>query len=434
MSRRPRPVVAATIRFGLAGLVAVLVLGALILFAVARISTDEALRSARDRARLAGHGIVEPALPEGLVDVRSAQDPRLSQLDELVQTRVMSERVVRVKIWTPDGRVVYSDEPRLIGQQYPAKEDHREVLVNGGISSEIASTASPENRFERGQHLLEVYLSLRTPEGGQVVYEQYEQYDSVVGNSRALLWRLAVPFGLGLGLLWLTQLPLARSLGRRVLAAEADRAELLDRAVTASEHERERIAADLHDGVVQDLAGLTFELAAIAPTVQDPAARTAIEGSADIARTAMRRLRTSLVDLHPADVQRVGLSRALDELAEPLRRDGAEVTVEVDPDANELDAEHSSLVYRVAQECLRNVASHAAARHVSTVVALTPTTVRLLVRDDGRGFTDGQRAARRADGHLGLDLQAALVRRAGGTLTLESTPGAGTVAVMEVPR
>ncbi len=419
-------------RFGLAGLAAVAVLGALVLTVVSRVSTTESLRAARDQARLAGYGIVEPALLDALAGPRPGSAAAVETVDSLVQSRVLSERVLRVKLWTADGRIVYSDEPRLIGSRFPRKADHAEVLESGGIRSEIADTSSQENRFERNAgRLLEVYLPLRLPGGELIVYEQYERYDSVAANSRRLLIRLGLPLGMGLALLWLTQLPLARSLARRVRTAEADRLHLVEQAVTASEREREQIAADLHDSVVQDLAGLSFELAAVSPATEPGPVRDAVERGAAIARASMQKLRSSLVDLHPLNVHALGFPAAMDALAEPLRASG--VTVRVAVDAGELDPEVESLLYRVSQELLRNVVEHAQADEVWVRSEIEDGIVRLCISDNGVGFSESDRAERMRAGHLGLDLHASLVRRAGGQLIITSTPGNGTVATAEVP-
>lgn len=433
MPDRHRLLEPAVARFALAGLLAVVALGALILAAVSRVSTAEALSNAKDRARLAGHGIVEPALDASLDRFDAEGDAYRSALDLLVQSRVMSDRVVRVKVWSPDGRILYSDEPKLIGEQFAQKADHAQVLRTGEISAEIASIDGPENRFERETgRLVEVYLPLRLPNGDQVVYEQYEKYDSVIGNSRRLLRRLALPLVAGLLVLWLTQLPLARSLVRRVRTAEAEHAVLLERAITASERERERIAADLHDGVVQDLAGLTFELSATAASASTASQRDALEKSADIARTAMRRLRSSLVDLHPSNVQALGLADALDALAKPLRADGVAVTIDLDGESIEADA--SSLLYRSAVEVLHNVHEHAKAKTVSVVVETLPEAFQMRITDDGCGFSNATRAERKRAGHVGLDLHQAVIERAGGTFGVTSVVGAGTTVTIEVPR
>lgn len=434
MPRRRTSVSSAVTRFGLAGLLAVTALGALVLFAVSRISTQEALRSAQDRARLAGRGIIEPALVTALLDpeTNDAINARLV-LDDLVISRVLSERVLRVKIWTDSGRIVYSDEARLVGKQFPPKDDHKEAIRTGSIRSEEASLKAPENTFERESgRLLEVYMPIRTPDGTELIYEQYERYDSVVGNANRLVRQLALPLLAGLALLWLTQLPLARSLARRVRAAEAEQIQLLEHAVTASSRERERIAADLHDGPVQDLAALTFELSAASANAPSGPIREVFDRTANIARTTMRTLRSTLVDLHPPTVDALGLDDGIESLLQPLRARG--VDVDVDLKLGGVHAEESALIYRIAQELLRNVDEHANASAVSISGSQTKAGVQLIVTDNGIGFSSAKRAEQRAKGHLGLELQTALAKRLGGTLTIDSQPGLGTVATLEVPR
>jgi two-component system, NarL family, sensor kinase len=433
MNQRKRSVAAAVARFGTAGLLALVALGGLMLTAISRISTSEALDSARERARLAGYGVVEPSIDSALTTLGPEREDALRALDEIVQTRILSERVVRVKIWTATGLILYSDQPELIGLQFPTKDDHQTVLRTGGIEAEEVDTDQPENRFERDNgRLLEVYLPIRSPDGTPLVYEQYERYDSVTANSRRLLRRLVLPLAIGLGLLWLIQLPLAASLARRMRRAEAERASMLEQAVTASTRERERIAADLHDGAVQDLAGLTFELEASAARAPAGASRDELARAAGIARHTMQELRATLVDLHPPTVATLGLANGFEAAAEPLRATGAEVRVDVNlPD---LDADIEALLYRVGHELLLNVAEHADANSVIITATANKSVARLTVTDDGKGFTDVERSDRRTEGHMGLELQEALVRQAGGSLTVSSSPGTGTVAVVEVPR
>ncbi len=437
MTKRARTDTASTARFALTGLASIALLGSLILFAVSRISTSEALRSAEERARLAAYGIVEPALNSSLADDRAAiSSADYDALDGLIQTRVLSERVVRVKLWSPDARVVYSDERALVGAKFAPKADHISVLKSGDTEAEVANTSSPENRFERSSgQLLEVYLPIRLPDGRQLVYEQYERYDSVTGNSQRLLGQLALPLGAGLFVLWLTQFPLARSLARRIREADNQRASLLEHAITASQRERARIATDLHDGVVQDLAGLTFELSAAGHAAPTGATKDALERSADVSRNAMRRLRSALVDLQPTNVHALGLADSLQAVCEPLRRDGIDVTMDLTPEVERLSTEEVIVLYRCANELLRNVHEHSGATTASVQVAVHNNTkaAQLKVIDNGHGYDDSTLNRKRAEGHMGLELHEAMLRQAGGTLTISSIPGKGTTAIADLP-
>ncbi len=91
-------------------------------------------------------------------------------------------------------------------------------------------------------------------------------------------------------------------------------------------------------------------------------------------------------------------------------------------------------MYRVAQELIRNVEEHANATKASVKGWMDASTAKLVVTDNGVGFDDNKRADRREEGHLGLELQTALAKRSGGTLLVESRPGYGTVATVEVPK
>src|SRR5438067_2260031 len=80
-----------------------------------RTGTTEAISQAREVAGIDGHALAEPNLMDGLVD----GDPAArSRIDSVVRQRILSERVVRVKVWTSTGHIAYSDEPRLIGRTF----------------------------------------------------------------------------------------------------------------------------------------------------------------------------------------------------------------------------------------------------------------------------------------------------------------------------
>jgi two-component system NarL family sensor kinase len=420
-------------RFLLGTLAAIAVVGVGGFFALRSVAINESERATRERVEVLGR-LVEADLSDGIL----RRDPEaIAQLDETVQSRVLSGAIVRVKLWTEDGTILYSDEPALIGMRYTLGDEERELVETGGAKAELSDLSQPENRYERPEgKLLEAHTRIRTPNGRPVLFEIYERFGSITDNARRLLGALAPPLFGGLLVLLLFQVPLAWSMARRLQRGHRDREALLANAIEASEQERRRIASDLHDGVVQDVAGVAFGLAPLAEDAArrgDEAEARALRESMAQLRQGVRDLRTLLVEIHPPSLETTGLGAALSDLLSPLEADGIATEVHVDDGAH-AGARNDALVYRVAREALRNVQAHSGARSVR--VELTrpePATTRLVVADDGRGFDPADRARRGDEGHVGLTLLETLVRQSQGHLAVTSEPGRGTTVELEVP-
>lgn len=417
-------------QFAFAGLAVLAVFGAAAVLALRGLGNAEALRDARQFATLAGQGIVEPTVAPGLLRGRPQA---IAAVDRMVQERVLGERVVRVKLWARDGRIVYSDEPRLIGTRFPLDAEKLDVLRTGATKASLSDLSGPENRFELGQgDLYEVYLPIRAPDGTPLLFETYQRRSAVASTGRRIWMPFAALLLGSLLLLWLVQVPLAWRLGRRLQRTQAEREALLVRAVEASDDERRRIAADLHDGPVQDLAGISYSLSAAAQTGASPATRSTLEQAAAGTRDAMRRLRSLLVEIHPPNLRASGLEAALADLLAPFRASGAETELKVDASLG-LDEEAERLVYRAAAEALRNVERHAQANRIAVSVERDEAGVQLVVADNGAGFAPEDRERRREEGHVGLSLLEELAARAGGRLDVRSAPGEGTTFELELP-
>ena len=215
-------------------------------------------------------------------------------------------------------------------------------------------------------------------------------------------------------------------------AAHARERELLLRqALEASDAERRRIARNLHDGVVQDLAVLTGGLRSQA---ESGGSREAMLNAAQATSEAIDELRDLLQEIAPPDLQEIGLTAALAELAEPLRDEGIEVSIGVDHRAEGVRGTALSATYRIAQEALRNVAQHAHARHVRMAVwREADGNLDLEISDDGVGFTAERRQQQSEAGHLGLSLIHDLARESGGELQVRSAPQQGTTLHARLP-
>lgn len=419
----------------LGSLAAIVVIAVGGFFALRQVAIDEAERDTRERVEAAGR-VVEAA---GLSDGVLRGDPRaLRRLDDIVLGQVLTGSIVRVKLWTRDGTILYSDEPALIGRAFRLGEEEAELFDTGGSEAELSDLSQAENRYERPQgKLLEAHTVIRTPDGTQVLFEIYQRFSSISANGERLLRALAPPLLGGLLVLLLFQLPLAWSLARGLQRGHEEREGLLSSAVEASGQERRRIAADLHDGIVQDLAGVAFGLAPLAEEARrrgDGEAAGVLDATAERLRQGVRDLRTLLVEIHPPNLDAAGLEVALSDLLSPLAAGGPRSSLTVAPEADELRGDGAVLLYRVAREAIRNTVAHASASTVEVTVSRPSAgRVRLRVADDGDGFEPAAREHGVADGHLGLTLLDELVAQAGGTLRIDSAPGAGTRVELELP-
>ncbi len=281
--------------------------------------------------------------------------------------------------------------------------------------------------------LLEVDVGLRSDSGQPVVMETFFRYDGVVAAGQAT-WQRFAPVALGgLLLLELVQIPFAWSLARRLQRQQQDRQRLLGHAVEASDVERRRIAGDLHDGVVQQLTGLTYSLEAARLRPRDPVEDAKLM-STMLGQLvgSINELRSLLVDIYPPNLAEEGLQASLAELAAGLERAGLMVDLEV-ADTADFPPATSAVLFRSAQEVLRNIVTHSSAHKVDVSATVGAGQATLVVDDDGRGFGSDQLAERLNQAHFGLRSLGDLVADAGGRLTVESAPGQGTRVEIVVP-
>jgi signal transduction histidine kinase len=433
-SRRRTDVAVPLARFALAGLLAVVVAAAIGVALQRHAARQDAIKDASTLAKLAGEGIVEPSVTQRLLD----GDPRsIHDLDVIVARKVKTKEsgIVRVKLWDESGRIVYSDNHALIGRRFDLPEEERDALRTGESEAELTDLSRDENRPDtlHGK-LLEVYLPIRAATGQRLLFELYQAQRSVTDTAQKTFLLFAPALIGALLLLQLLQLPLAYRMARTLHDNREEREELLLRALAASDTERRRIASDLHDGVVQDLAGTSYALAAAADRIdgQAPTVSEALRDGARQTRRSIRQLRSLLVDIYPPDLHRAGLAAALSDLVAPLESRGVQARVDLPPGLR-LEPDAEALMFRTAQEALRNVMAHSDAHRVDVSVILENSHAGLTIADDGRGFTPDVAQAARDDGHLGLRVLADMAHDAGGKLDIDSQPGRGTRVCLEVP-
>ena len=429
---RPRTVLIQVIAGALAVVIGVAVAGA---FASRRVAERESVTDAAHTTDLIAQQVVEPAITNGLI---SGSPAALAAIDRVVRHHVLGSSVVRVKLWTATGRVVYSDEPRLIGQTFPLGRQERAALARPSVHAEVSNLERPENRFERGRgKLLEVYRPVWTPAGQPLLFETYSPYRQVTQRAGELWRGFAGITVSSLLILVVLLLPILWRLLNRISGAQRQREVLLKRAVDASEEERRRIAGTLHDGPVQELAAASFTVAGAAGKAGDsgqPELAEMLTTAAAAVRASIRGLRSLLVDIYPPSLTSAGLVPALTDLTEVLAARSIATHLSLAEDAAaRLPPARQQLVFRIARECLRNATRHASARNVEVRLFRHGHSTVLEIIDDGTGFDPAPVLADPSDGHFGLRILTDVAANAGADLLLATAPGAGCRWRLEVP-
>ena len=201
------------------------------------------------------------------------------------------------------------------------------------------------------------------------------------------------------------------------------------RVVEAQELERRRLARELHDETGQALTSILLGLKPLESSESEQA-REAAASMRELVVSTLQDVRRLAVELRPTALDDFGLVAAVERLSETFReQSGLQVDLEARLGESRLPSEVETILYRVVQEALTNIVRHAGAGRVSILLAQKDGAVVAVVEDDGSGFDPG---ATREDA-LGLAGMRERVGLVGGRLQIETTAGAGTTLVAEVP-
>jgi signal transduction histidine kinase len=363
---------------------------------------------------------IEPAV-DVLATGGQLGDDQVRTLDSLLTETSLGDRIVSLRIWSPDGTVASSPDPALIGQRFPVEGGLEQALA-GQVVAELTDLQASENVQERARfdHLIEMYVPVHQRGTGRIVavaefYQLPEELDREVADARLQTW---VFVGVAVLASWLLLYGIvhgaSRTIDRQRRALETqvtDLSSLLDqnaalhtrvraaaeRTTTLNERALRRISADLHDGPAQmlSLALLRLDRADQPAGPADPE-RTAIMSAV---QDALREMRAIAAGLRLPELEGSGIEEtARRAVADHQRRTGAAVEMEV----GELP-DHSPLPVRIAlfralQELLSNATRHGSGTVSMRLVAVADV-LRLDVADEGTGF-DPDRVG--APQHLGL--------------------------------
>jgi signal transduction histidine kinase len=216
---------------------------------------------------------------------------------------------------------------------------------------------------------------------------------------------------------------------RQIERHAAERNILQRRIMAAHEQERLRLAHNLHDQTGQSVTAALLDLKAISPFVSERG-RERLSSLSHSLNEIGRMLHRIAWELRPASLDELGLTNALQTYFEEWSlKHGVKVEFDCkDPKLDQYSDEVRTTVYRVVQEALNNVAKHAAATSLNAIIETIGGSLRLTIRDDGRGFEELASPAR-----LGLAGMRERVSLIGGMLEVESSLDKGTTLTLHIP-
>jgi len=399
--------------------------------------------------------LVAPHMPY-LLDADPIDAPHRAALDALLTDTALGQKIVAFNVWRPDGRIVYSTNPDVIGRSFPTGPGFA-AAAGGEVFSKIVDRADQAHGFvdrDWPPRLIETYAPIHAETLGKVVgvAELYQTTDELTRETDAAQRRswlvvtaaMAAMYALLFGLVHRgseTIVKQRRELDDRVaeLSALLARNEQLDARVrgaaarTTALNERflRRIATDLHDGPGQDLGFALMRvetMAARAPAEGAPSFSAAQRDDLQAVRTglesALRDLRAISAGLQLPEIERLPPT----EIAERAIRDyerktGVKVAFAATGATADVALPVKITLYRLLQESLANGFRHAGGAGQRVALAQDAGQIVVEVRDDGPGF-DAQQSA--SAGGVGLAGMRERVHALGGAFELNAAPGQGT--------
>jgi signal transduction histidine kinase/ligand-binding sensor domain-containing protein len=207
------------------------------------------------------------------------------------------------------------------------------------------------------------------------------------------------------------------------------RNEFTELLIRAQEGERERIASELHDGVGQSLLILKNHALYSLQRLQD--IRPQLEQISAIASQTIEDVRRISRNLHPYQLERLGMTKALRALADRVEQAGISVTMDIDDIDHRFDSDRALMIYRIVQEAFSNTIRHSLASEARLTIRILDDRTELTIEDDGRGFDSD--LAHKGDGGLGLHSIHERIRILRGSVGITSRPAEGTRIHIIIP-
>jgi signal transduction histidine kinase len=392
-------------------------------------------------------------LSQDLASQDRLSEPAAQALDEIFSGVTMQERVVSYKIWKGGGRVVHASDRSVIGKSFKPSDDLR-AAWQGEVAASYENLNDPEDRSEAalGVPLLEVYSPIHEIWSGRIIavaefYQRADVLKTDLADAKRKSWLIVGSAFLASGFLLFgivqaggrtirhqrirleEQLDATKTLAAQNLALRQRAVTASARATAQTERTIRRIGSDLHDGPGQHLSLAALRLDAALKDQADSGASKDIRNSLQLALEEIRAISRglSLPDLDQIDLQTL-VSRA-------VRQHEEQTTMQI---ATRFEGQRPPVVgyaeklciYRFLQEALSNSFRHADVQDASVTVIGLADGIKVVVQDKGVGFDPSKVLTLRRDGGQGL---LGLMDRAesiGGSISIESSHGKGSVLTL----
>ncbi len=431
-------------------LVVVVAGGGITAYVLGRLIETSAINRTTSVTALYVESFVAPQL-QSLASSSTLTQSEIGSLRTLLDDSSVGRSVVSFRIWSTDGRILYSPLPELIGRQFDMSGERGEA-ARGAVIGDISDLTDPENVFER-QHwdrLLEIYLPVRATGSSRIIavaefYQLPNDLEAEVNRDRLIAWVLVAGATI---LAYLALVRVVRQGSETILRQDrelrervrelsgllAQNARLNDRirqaaarSTALTELERRRIGSDLHDGPSQTLAFAMLRMDEVEGRLESAGERgdpdvAAVRGALEKALTDMRTIAAGLrsPELATASPEEI-VSRAITDLE---RMTGITATVDMDGIPREAPLASKIALYRILSEGLSNAARHGNGAAIGVrATRIEGDNLLLEISDAGPGF---DAAGPTGHGHLGLAGMRERTELLGGRFELESHPGAGT--------
>lgn len=414
---------------------------------------DATIQTAAETGARYMQNFLEPFV-QGLTTVKELPDATIQTIDHLLSSTSLSTHVVSVKIWLPDGTIVYSTDKSTVRKTFPTEEIS--LALTGKIYTELDNDFEDDNEdaFERSLNipLYEIFAPLREAGTGKIVavgefYETAEALQREINNLRKKVWAIV---GAATTAMLLLLFFIVRRDDKIIKKHETalewrmdEQARLhsnnaaLQHKVPTANHEfsrineltLRRIGADLHDGPAQLLSLILLRLEELENS-QGASDEEVLEMIRRAGEDALNEVREISLDLALPEVTDLTLHDALVLLAE-RHEERTETRVELELDAlpDDVPIAHKICIYRFAQEALNNAYIHAGGKGQKLSASHCEGLLEVQVEDAGVGIpTEKPSVPGRGRTHLGLVGMRYRVESLGGVFIIESAPHAGTKA------